>query len=137
MQGTYRLKLGWLIFIGAGSLLLLYLYFVGVFMIYESRELYNLTDFIVFFIFSLPLLALGTAGVIELFYAKIVIEKDRIYSKGILNNHSFTFDKITGVKRTIHYVHIFSGQEHIDISKYVKDVDKIYNWSSNKFKKIR
>ncbi|WP_338793020.1 hypothetical protein [Bernardetia sp. MNP-M8] len=136
MQGIYKLPKGWAIFMGIAGVLFIGLG-IGLMLIpyySESKgEDIWIAYLLLFSIFTLPISALGIVSLFEVFYAKFVIEEDRVYSKGLFNNYSFSFDEITGFNKTQNYVSVFSGKKRMRISKYLKDIDKIHAWLDTKF----
>lgn len=130
MQGTHRIPLWFAILMGLASIFIIFIGFAP--FIFSAPSESN-DILLLFFLISLPLLALGTFCLIEVFYSKIVIEENRIYSKGLFNNYSFSFDEIIGFNKTQNYVSVFSGKKRMRISKYVKDIDKLHNWFGNYF----
>lgn len=130
MQGTHRTSLWFTILIGLASIFIIFIGFAP--FIFSAPSESN-DILLLFFLITLPLLTLGIGCLIDVFYSKTVIEENRIYSKGLFNNYSFSFDEITGFNKTQNYVSVFSGKKRMRISKYVKDIDKLHNWFGNYF----
>lgn len=131
MEGTHRVPLWFAILMGLASFFIL---FIGVApIIFSNSAITDSDSLVVLSIITLPLFALGIGCLFEVFYAKLVIEENKLYSKGLFNNYSFSFDEITGFNKTQNYVSVFSGKKRMRISKYVKDIDKIHSWLGNHF----
>jgi len=87
-------------------------------------------------VISLAMISLITIGLIDIYKAKFVIDKNKIFSIGVFSKKELLFNEIKGYRISDKFIFIESKNEHkkkIKVTTYFEKTDEIKTWLSNNF----
>jgi hypothetical protein len=137
MNGRYRTRLGWRIFIllGAPPLAALFIYVLTLFINAENPQMFVLLFMVPLCLAMIGLMLYGIGDAIIGYYE---IDDNFITHRTILRKKIVPLANIYGVSVNQNYIHLKSkeGKDRINITSYIEKRDQIIEWAYENFEDI-
>lgn len=129
MEREYKIAFGWKLFmlIGSPPLCALFAWMAWMVMV---KEPFDLTLTLIMLPLSIGLIIMFVFGLIDMFFAKLVISRDRLKKANIWGTKELLFDEIKGFQSDKNHIYIIPKSENKKWLKISKYYDNKAEWKS-------